>query len=243
MRSIVLVPVVGLMVCLTMCSCLKTLMGKPTYDPSTYGTAALLDTVRSGQSSASDAEAAAQELGKRKLSEADGYALIGALKGQQHRKARVAILQTITTHKMTFLFKDLAVYSLKVPDAETGVEAAMAVVALAPGADTVLAYSKAMLVKAQFAEVRARAARLIVTSFADNAEPLFIKAVENEKSASAATFMCEYLAQKGSAESADILNRIANDVNRIYETDSYLGTKTTSETVRGAAVRGSERFR
>ncbi len=196
MRSIVLVPVVGLMVCLTMCSCLKTLMGKPTYDPTTYGTTALLDAIRSGQSSAGDAEAAAQELARRKLSEEDGYALMGALKGQQHRKARVAIIKTIKTQKLNFLFKDMAIYSTTAPDAETGIEAAMAVVALAPGADSVLAYARGMLVKAKYGEVRARAARLIVTSFADHAEPLFIKALESEKSASAATFMCEFLAQR-----------------------------------------------
>mgnify|MGYP001269077846 FL=1 len=41
-----------------------------------------------------------------------------------------------------------------------------------------------------------------------------------------------------------MLDGIANDVARIYQADKYLdNVKTTSESVRAAAVRGAERLR
>ncbi len=243
MKSLILMRIIGLLVCLIMCSCSTTLTGRPTYDASTYGTSALLDMVSSTQSSAGDAEAAAKELAKRKMTAADGAKLLSALQIQPHRKARVALLKTITTQGMTCLYGGLVTYSSAAPDAETAIETATTVVSLAPNEEAVFEYSKATLLTAKFSEVRSRAARLIVSNFPDRAEPIFIQALGQEKSASAATYMCEYLAQKGSSSSFTILNSIANDVARTFEADSYLGTKTTSETVRGAAVRGAERLR
>jgi hypothetical protein len=56
--------------------------------------------------------------------------------------------------------------------------------------------------------------------------------------------MCEFLAQKGTEKSLPVLDGIANDVARIYQADKYLdNVKTTSESVRAAAVRGAERLR
>lgn len=242
MNKHLLMHLVLLPVCLGMCSC-ATLTDKPSYNPMAYGTGALLNTVASEKSSSCDARGAAQELADRKLSESDGRILMKSLCTQKHGAVRVAILKTMLSQQMSYIYPDLVEYLSSAPDPETGIEAASTAVALAPDADAVMQLSKGLLLNGKFPEIRARAANLIASNFADQAEPLFIQALNKETSASAATFMCEYLAQKGTKASYAILDNIANDVMRKYDIDKFLGVKTTAETVRAAAVRGAERFR
>ena len=99
------------------------------------------------------------------------------------------------------------------------------------------------MLKGTYAAQRARAARLIANAFPEYAERLFIKALETETSASAATLMCEFLAQQGTDKSLPVLDEIANNVTRVYQPDRHLDVKTTAESVRAAAVRGVERLR
>lgn len=225
------------------CGTLSNLIGKPTYDPASYGTTALIQTVRSPKSNSSDSTTAARQLALRNLSEKEGRELMTALVEHKDWRTRVALLKTMQAKQMTYLRDELAAYSLKAPDAETAVEASATVVALTADSTEALTFSTALLMNGKYPEVRARSARLITTNFPESAEEIFSDALKNETSASAATFMCEFLAQKGSAKSLQLLDEIANNVNRQFKADNLLGVKTSAESVRAAAVRGAERLR
>lgn len=235
----------GALVCglLVSCKTMSMITGNPSYDPSTYGTAALMETIGSTESTTGDSEGAAKELAKRKLSKTDGQTMLGLLKDQKNRKTRLALLRTMAAQNMTYLRDDLVAYVPTAPDAETATEAAMTVVALTADSAAAFDFAKTTLLTGAFPQLRARAARLLAGSFPTEAESLFIQALDKETSASAATFMCEFLAQKGGSASFEILDKIGNDVTRPYQTDEFLGVKTTAETVRAAAVRGAERLR
>ena len=229
---------------LTSCASMSSMIGKTTYDPASYGTTALIETASSPKSVTSDAVAAARQLAKRNLTEADGAKLMDALLSQKNWKVRVALLQTMAEKQMTYLRDSLAEYALEAPDAETAVAAGVTVMALTADQVEALKFVGGLLLKGTYAAQRARAARVIANAFPEYAERLFIKALETETSASAATLMCEFLAQKGTEKSLPVLDGIANDVARIYQADKYLdNVKTTSESVRAAAVRGAERLR
>lgn len=225
------------------CATMSNLVGKPTYDPSSYGTAALIETVRSPQSVTSDATAAAKQLAQRTLSEEEGRELMDVLQENKNWKVRVALLQTMAAKHMTYLREDLAAYALEAPDSETAVAAATTVVELTSDQVEVLRFSTKLLIASAYPAARARSARLIADAFPEYAERVFVKALDEETSASSATLMCEFLAQKGSSECLPVLDEIANNVTRVYQIDNYLGVKTTSESVRAAAVRGSERLK
>lgn len=227
---------------LTSCASMTNLVGKSSYDPTSYGTKALLSTVSDPDSTGSDAAAAAKELKNRRLTEDDGQQLFAALKKQSKAKVRVAILQTIAAKQLTYLRTSVAAYALKAPDEDTGVEASITAIALTEEPTDALKTAAAFLLKGPYAAQRARAARLIATSFPEYAERLFVKALEKETSASAATLMCEFLAQKGSAACLPTLEEIANNVTQKYKADKHLGIKTDAESVRAAAVRGVERL-
>lgn len=237
----VCLPLVSLLV--SSCSTVSNLVGKPTYDPASYGTGALIDTIQSPESNSTDAAAAAKQLAQRNLSEAEGRELMDTLLALKNWKVRVALLQTMATKQMTYLREDLAAYAMEAPDSESAVEAAVTVVALTSDQLAAAKFAGKLLLQGTYPAQRARAARLIANTFPEYAEKLFIKALEKETSASAATLMCEYLAQKGGSASLPVLDGIANDVTRIYQTDNFLDVKTTSESVRAAAVRGAERLR
>ncbi|HOR77705.1 MAG TPA: hypothetical protein PLG04_02725 [Anaerolineaceae bacterium] len=226
------------------CASMSSMIGKTTYDPASYGTAALIETASSPKSVTSDAVAAARQLAKRNLTEEEGLKLRDALLAQGNWKVRVALLQTMAEKQMTYLRDDLAEYAMEAPDAETAVQAGVTVMALTSDQEKALKFAGTLLIKGLYPAQRARAARLIANTFPEYAERLFIKALEDETSASAATLMCEFLAQKGTEKSLPVLDGIANDVARIYQADKYLdNVKTTSESVRAAAVRGAERLR
>lgn len=228
---------------LTSCASMSSIIGKTTYDPASYGTEALIETARSPKSVNSDAIAAAKQLAKRTLTEEDGRALYAALLEQKSWKVRVALLQTMAEKQMTYLRDDLAAYALEASDPETAVESGITVMALTTDQVAALKFAGKLLLEGIYPAQRARAARLIANAFPEYAERLFIKALEDETSASAATLMCEFLAQKGTEKSFPVLKEIANNITRVYQTDKYLDVKTTSESVRAAAVRGTERFR
>lgn len=224
------------------CASMTDLVGKSSYEPASYGTKALLNMVASSESTGSDAAAAAKELATRRLTEEDGQQLFEALQNQQKEKVRVAILKTIAAKQLDYLREPVASYALTAPDEDTAVEASVTAIALTTEPSDALKSAAAFLLKGKFAAQRARAAKLIATSFPEYAERLFVRALEKETSASAATLMCEYLAQKGSPSCLPTLEDIANDVGKKYQADKWLGVKTDSESVRAAAVRGVERL-
>lgn len=227
---------------LASCATMSDWVGKSTYDPTSYGTKALLETVGSPESTGSDAAAAAAELANRRLTEEEGQQLFNYLKTQKKEKARLAILQTIAAKQLTYLRNPVAAYALKAPDDDTGVEAAVTAISLTSDPEEALKMSAAFLLKGPYAAQRARAARLVAMTFPDSAEKLFIRALKTETSASAATLMCEFLAQKGTQDSLPTLEAIANDVTKEYQADKWLDVKTDSASVRAAAVRGVERL-
>ena len=228
--------------CATMTANMTNLVGKSSYDPSSYGTKALLATVANPDSTSSDATAAAKELVNRRLTEEDGQQLFAALQKQSKEKVRVEILRTIAAKQLTYLRPSVASYALKAPDEESGVEASVTAIALTSEPADALKTAAAFLLKGPYAAQRARAARLVATSFPEYAERLFVKALDKETSASAATLMCEFLAQKGSRACLPTLEEIANNVTQKYKADKHLGVKTDAESVRAAAVRGVERL-
>ncbi len=228
--------------CATMSANMANLVGKSSYDPASYGTKALLATVADPDATASDATAAAKELVQRRLAEDEGQQLFEALKKQSKAKVRVAILQTIAAKRLAYLRTSVAAYAVKAPDEDTGVEASVTAIALTEEPADALKTAAAFLLKGPYAAQRARAARLVATSFPEYAERLFVKALEKETSASAATLMCEFLAQKGSDACLPTLEGIANNVAQKYTADKHLGIKTDAESVRAAAVRGVERL-
>ena len=233
-------PIVSLLVS---CASISNMMGKPTYDPSSYGTGALIETIRSPKSVASDATAAANQLAKRSLTEEEGHELMAALLELRSSKPRVALLQTMAAKQMTYLRDNLVDYALDAPDPDTAVQAGVTVMELTSDQAEAMKFAARLLLEGTYDAQRARAARLIAAAFPEQAERLFIKSLDKETSASAATLMCEFLAQKGTSASLPVLDGIANNVTRVYHADNYLDVKTTSESVRAAAVRGAERLR
>lgn len=228
---------------LSSCASMSSMIGKTTYDPASYGTAALIETASSPKSVTSDAVAAAKQLAKRNLTEAEGRSLLDALLAQQNWKVRVALLQTMAEKQLVYLRDDLAAYALDPPDSESAVESGVTVMALTADQQQALKFAGKLLLQGKYPAQRARAARLVANAFPEYAERLFIKALETENSASAATLMCEFLAQKGTEASLSVLDGIANNVTRVYQPDRHLDVKTTAESVRAAAVRGVERLR
>lgn len=228
--------------CATMTANMTNLIGKSSYDPASYGTQALLTTVANPDSTSSDSIAAAKELVNRRLTEEEGQQLFAAVKKQSKSKVRVAILRTIAAKQLTYLRSSVASYALQAPDEDTGVEASITAITLTSEPEDALKTAAAFLLKGTYAAQRARAARLVATSFPEYAERLFVKALEKETSASAATLMCEFLAQKGSRACLPTLEKIANNVTQKYKADKHLGIKTDAESVRAAAVRGVERL-
>ena len=228
--------------CATMSANMTNLVGKSSYDPASYGTKALLATVADPDATSSDAAAAAKELVNRRLTEEEGQQLFAALRKQPKEKVRVEILKTIAAKQLTQLRTSVASYALKAPDENTGVEASVTAIALTSEPADALKTAAAFLLKGPYAAQRARAARLVATSFPEYAERLFVKALEKETSASAATLMCEFLAQKGSPACLPTLEEIANNVTKKYKADKHLGIKTDADSVRAAAVRGVERL-
>lgn len=228
--------------CAAMNANMSNLVGKSSYDPASYGTKALLSTVGNPDSTSSDATAAARELVNRRLTEDEGRQLFDALQKQSNEKVRVAVLRTISAKQLTYLRSSVASYALKAPDEDSGVEASVTAIALTSEPADALKTAAAFLLKGPYAAQRARAARLVATSFPEYAERLFVKALPTETSASAATLMCEFLAQKGSRACLPTLEEIANNVTKKYKADKHLGVKTDAESVRAAAVRGVERL-
>ncbi len=230
---------------LGLCSCatVRNITGKPSFDPASYGTTALIQTVRSPSSNSSDATAAARQLARRAMTEQEGRELMAALRRLKHGKARVAVLETMASLNMTYLREELVEYAQNPPDSASAVAAASTVVALTDSPRDVLRFAADILINGSFPAQRARSARLVATGFPEYAERLFIRALDKETSASAATLMSEFLAQKGTDRSLSILTEIANNVNRRYQADNHLGVKTDADSVRSAAVRGVERIR
>ncbi len=213
-----------------------------TFNPAAVGTDALVTMTGSSDAKTSDAKKAALHLSDRKLSEADGRKIMTSLQSQNDADVCVALLKTINVKKMTYLREDLENYLLKSHPAKVTAEAANTILSMITEPNEALALG-VKLIPNEHAEVRARAAQLLVKFPVETVEPLFIKALETESSATVATYMCEFLAQKGTEASLPILNKIANDTNRKFTSDKYLNISAQADSVRAAAVRGAERLK
>ncbi len=217
------------------------LSGKPSFDPSTYGTTALKQVIRNPEVSRRDGVAAAEELATRTLGVEDGYELFELMKLNKHSSITVALLQTIAKQNMGYLRNDLQSHQADIRDPDTAAESASTVYQFIHDDAEKFEFMKNLLLNSSHANVRARAVR-VLSSYNEEAEDAFIAALEHETSASAATAMCEALQKFGTPKSLTIINKIANDIHRVYVADNVLGERATAETVRAAAVRAHESF-
>jgi len=209
--------------------------GAPSYTPSTYGTDALLKILENPDSSKNDGKAAATELSNRTLDESDAQRLVDTL-GINHASAvQVQILKTIQTKDLFPLRTALVERMPQITDADAAVECAIAITQFTDDDDVLYDFASDLILNSPHPKVRARATRLL-TTYGTDAEPVFLEALETEKSATAATVMCNFLGKHGSDQSFEILEQIANDVDRAYDTDDFLETKYNAESVRAVAV-------
>ncbi len=213
--------------------------GKPSYEPSTYGTEALKKVIKDPAVSKRDGVAAAEALAGRKLNAKDGAELLELLKLNRHSAINVALLQTMVKQDMIYLRDDLKACQPQAIDPDTAAELAATVYSFIEDDNDRFEFMKGLLLGSQHANVRARAVR-VLSSYKERSEDAFITALEKESSASAAAVMCGALGEFGSAKSEKILDTVANEVNRSYVSDSTLGEKATAETVRAAAVKAQE---
>jgi hypothetical protein len=215
---------------------------KPTYDPATYGTQALMRTVKDADRPKRDAIAAAKELAKRTLTERDGRALLAILQSTASHKVQVAILETMKAQRMTYLKADLKAYQSQLNHADSAAAGAATIAALMDSEVETLKFMQTLLVRSKFSNVRARAARLLA-SYEGEAEAVFNMVLVREPSASTATIICKTLGDYGGSSSLPVLREVANAVDRVFTAEKHLGEKATSETVRAAAVSAIEAIR
>jgi hypothetical protein len=238
----------ALTLCLLLSSC-ATLEGwlssgeKPTYDPETYGTGALIEVLLEPKRSEADAMLAARTLAGRSMGKPDGMALMRAVRIQPYEQVRLEVLNTIGTHQLSYLYPHLMSYVLEAEEPQTAVRALDAAASILKQDDPLYEDLSRLLLTAQKPEIRARAGMQLTKRFPYEAEPELIKSLETETSASVAAMLTEYLSQKGTKASLPVLETVSNDINRVYVEDSFLGKTFTADAVRGGAVKGVQRLR
>jgi plasmid stability protein len=221
---------------------LKKIAAKPTYDPSTYGTAALFALLENNESSRADAVAAATELSKRSLTKDDAKRLVQILKTIRDEKVELAILGTIEARNLTFLLTDLVRFFPDASGPDSSAATAAIIVQYMPNDKYLFLFMKKHAICSEHANVRARAAKFL-SSYGADAVPILVSAISKERSASAAMAMVDGLRDFGDQTGHKTLIDIQNDVARVYETDAHLGIKVTGDMVRAAAVRAVETMR
>ncbi len=213
----------------------ETIGGRASFAPSTYGTEALKNVLRDPMHTRRDGVASAKELQTRTLSEKDGRELLAFVRTSPHTSVKVDLLKTMSTRQMAYLKPDLLKFLSKSGNAQVTAECVATISSFIDDDDELLAFMSSLLLNSPHPNVRARSARLL-SSFGKEAEGVFIQSLKKETSASAATVMCETLHKIGSEACFPILQQIANDVDRPFEPDSYLGKRANAATVRATAV-------
>ena len=216
--------------------------GKPTYNSSSYGKNALFGVIENEKSSKADAIAASNELALRSMDKDDGKRLASALQNNISESVELAIISTIKKKNMKYLLVDLIRYFPKAKGENSAAEAAVVIATFMPNDDHLFAFMKKYAIVCEYPNVRARAARFL-TNFPDKSTPYLVTALKTETSASAALAMCEALRDFGEEDGLRELERIQNDITRKFKTDSYLGSKVTSDMVRATAVNAVENSR
>ncbi len=231
----------GCVLILASCKTLNVgaLGGKPSYDPKSYGTEALMQVIRQPSVSRRDGVSAAEELAHRTLTPEQGAQLLELLKLNRHSEINIALLKTMSSHNMDYLLDDMIAYQPRARDPETAAEAAAFIYQYIYDDVDRFEFMESLLLQSPHPNVRARAAR-VLASFNEMSEDAFILALGKEKSASVAMVMCQSLHSAGTEKSIAVLHAVANDVNRVFETDAFLGERATSVTVRAAAVQALE---
>ena len=228
----------GIVICLAvaMTSC-------KTVNVNAMGSRLLMDTVKSGDASTRDAVAAANEIGNRVLTEQDGNAVFDLLVFNRAPDVNVALLKTMQKANLAYLCAKLVDYFPKIEDPDTAVECAATIVKFTSDTDMVLQFVRGIMLENKHAKVRFRSAKFMMEFYKADAEALFIQALQKEKSASTATLMCSALNEIGTQASLPILEEMANDKQRFYDSDHFGEASANAETVRAAAVMASENLK
>jgi hypothetical protein len=230
-----------LLLCILFSGC-ALLRPKNPFDPSTLGTQALVDLVASPDTREKVVTASLRELSARNLSPQEASTLSASLPTQK-QDVRWEILSMLIAKKMTHLYPEMITRSRETADTLTAVAYLHTASALMPASPLLRNDLGTFLLEGGSPELRVHAAKFLVERFPREAEHFFIQALEKENSATVATYMTMFLAEKGTAESLPLLTRLSNDLDRRFTDDKLLGPACNTETVRAAAVRGVERLR
>lgn len=216
--------------------------GQASFEPSTYGTAALFATIENVDSSRADAMTAAQELSNRQLTNEDGHRLASALKKRPDEEIQLAILATVESQDMDFLLEDLVAFFPQASFDDSAAKIASLIASYMSDDERLFQLISAQAIESNHANVRARSAKFL-SSYGTDAVPALLKAMKSETSASAAMAMITGLRDFGGQDGYNVLQEVQNDVTRKYKTDAYLGEKVTAEMVRATAVEAVEDMR
>lgn len=216
---------------------------KPTYEPATYGTGALISVLLDPETVEPDAMLAAQTLAERRMGKEDGQSLMDAVRMQPYEQVRLEVLNTIGSHQLSYLYPQLMAYVLEAEDPQTAVRSLDAASSVLRKDKPLFEDLSRLLLTAEKPEVRARAGMQLTKRFPYEAEPVLVKALADEQSATVAAMITEYLSLKGTRRSLAVLEQISNDINRVFVEDHFLGKQFTAESVRGGAVQAVQRLR
>ena len=212
------------------------------YEPDSYGTLSLVEVVRNPRSTRADAIAAAKELSTRSIAAVPEESISDIITNRLLRaEARVEIIQLLTDRSLSQFKYDYLEAVLHDPNERVAELAGIAYYEWAEDDQEVEKFLLALLKESSHAALRTRSARAL-----KNMGPQYlsemIEQLKHEKSASAAYALCEALVDYRTPESIEALNEIANNIERSFVTDSYLGDdrRIRSEDVRAFCIKPLE---
>lgn len=224
------------------CASMKSAVGKSTFDPSTYGTSALIKVVRDSSATKTDAFVAARELRSRSIASVPDDHFSDIITNKDLRpEARVEVIEMLSEKSLPQFKDDYFDTALSDANSRVAEAAGMAYYPWAEDLNEKELFLLTVLKDSVHANLRTRAAQAL-KGLGPNYLADLIKRLEMETSASAAYAICEALADYQTEESIGALGKIANDVERKFDADSHLGdaNKIDADGVRMFCVKALE---
>lgn len=224
------------------CASMKSMVGKSTFDPQSYGTIALVGVIKDSSSTRMDALVSARELKNRSIAsipEADFIQII--TNDALQPEARVEVIDLLSSKGLAQYKESYRTAALGDPDSAVAERAGMAYYEWAGEGEEKETFLLTALKDSPHPVMRTRAAIALRGLGPKFLEPL-LEQVKKEESASAVYAICEALGDYQTPEALAALEAIANDIEKEYDTDNHLGDgkEIDSNAVRAFCVKALE---
>lgn len=224
------------------CASMKSMVGQSTFQPASYGSAALVGVIRDPSSTRMDALVAARELRNRSIASIPEEHFIDIITNRTlQTDARAEVLDLLTSKSLPQFKEAYRTTALGDPQDRVAELAGVAFFEWAEEGAEKETFLLAVLNDSPHAVMRTRAAIALRNLGPQYIEDL-LRQLSKETSASAAYAICEALADYRTDDAVTALEEIANNVERKFNEDAFLadGRKINSDAVRAFCVAALE---